>query len=130
MASSIPNKLPKVSEMVLIAIAMLNDRNGSSMRAIKKYITSSFNVEPKKLNWNIKKYLIMAVESGTLVRTKGKGAAGSFRLGGAMKLKMSELIAKVPSEKLPESSDNKPKSTSSKSTKKGKPSGSVKSKDT
>lgn len=100
------------------------------MRAIKKYITSSFNLEQKNLHWNIKKYLIMAVEAGTLIRTKGKGAQGSFRLGGAMKLKMSELLAKVPNEDQPESADKKRKSTSIKSPKKGKSPGSVKSKAT
>ncbi|KFM69972.1 Histone H1-III, partial [Stegodyphus mimosarum] len=91
-------KHPKVSEMVLLAIAILNERNGSSLQAIKKYISTSFNVEEKKISAYIKKYLLMAVASGTLIQTKGKGAAGSFRLGGCMKYKMSELLAELPNK--------------------------------
>lgn len=94
---------PKVSEMVLLAIAILNDRNGSSIQAIKKYISKSFNVDEKKISSNVKRYLILATASGTLVRTKGKGAAGSFRLGGCMKFKMSELLSELP-EQMPEKS--------------------------
>lgn len=95
-AAATTNKQPKVSEMVLLAIAILNERNGSSIQAIKKYISKSFNVEEKKISANVKKYLRLATASGTLVQTKGKGAAGSFRLGGCMKYKMSELLSKLP----------------------------------
>ncbi|GIY30858.1 late histone H1 [Caerostris extrusa] len=99
-------KHPKVSEMVLLAIAMLNDRNGSSIQAIKKYIASHFNVDEKKIATYVKRYLLLAVASGTIIQTKGKGAAGSFRLGGNMKLKMSELLSKVPDKKISSSSSN------------------------
>ncbi|GBN16086.1 Histone H1-beta, late embryonic [Araneus ventricosus] len=98
MAANSTTKHPKVSEMVLLSIAMLNDRNGSSVQAIKKYISSNFNVEEKKISAYVKRYLLMAVASGTIIQTKGKGAAGSFRLGGGMKLKMSELLSKFPNE--------------------------------
>lgn len=96
--TSAGNKQPKVSEMVLLSIAILNERNGSSIQAIKKYISKSFNVQEKNISSNVKKYLRLATASGTLVQTKGKGAAGSFRLGGCMKFKMSELLSKLPDQ--------------------------------
>ncbi|XP_042897533.1 histone H1-like [Parasteatoda tepidariorum] len=105
--SATGSKHPKVSEMVLLAIAMLNERNGSSVQAIKKYISQFFNIEIKNLSLHVKKYLIFAVASGTLVQTKGKGAAGSFRLGGSMKFKMSELLARYPNQSKTEVSDSK-----------------------
>ncbi|CAL1287817.1 unnamed protein product [Larinioides sclopetarius] len=105
--------------MVLLSIAMLNDRNGSSVQAIKKYISSNFNVEGKKISVYIKRYLLMAVASGTIIQTKGKGAAGSFRLGGGMKLKMSELLSKFHEHKAVPSTSNKEQSDSP-PTKKGK----------
>lgn len=122
-ASSTANAHPKVSEMVLLAIAILNERNGSSIQAIKKYISKSFNVDEKKISSNVKKYLRLATASGTLIQTKGKGAAGSFRLGGCMKFKMSELLSKLPDQmpaKAISRCDSKGEASSSKKSKKVK----------
>ncbi|KAF8792055.1 histone H1-III-like [Argiope bruennichi] len=74
---------PKVSEMVNAAIGSLKERGGSSVQAIKKYIKANYKVDAEKLSPFIKKYLKTAVASGGLVQTKGKGATGSFRIGGS-----------------------------------------------
>jgi histone H1/5 len=66
--------------MVGNAIKSLKERGGSSLQAIKKYITANYKVDAEKLSPFIKKYLKTAVASGELVQTKGKGASGSFRL--------------------------------------------------
>jgi histone H1/5 len=66
--------------MVGNAIKSLKERGGSSLQAIKKYITANYKVDAEKLSPFIKKYLKSAVASGELVQTKGKGASGSFRL--------------------------------------------------
>ncbi|KAK9878200.1 hypothetical protein WA026_021216 [Henosepilachna vigintioctopunctata] len=52
----------------------------TSDMAIKKYIATNYKVDPVKFAPFIKKYLNSAVQSGSLVRTKGKGASGSFKL--------------------------------------------------
>ncbi|XP_037301953.1 uncharacterized protein LOC119192222 [Manduca sexta] len=49
-------------------------------RAIKKYIAVQYKVDAEKLAPFIRRYLKSAVESGTLIQTKGKGASGSFKL--------------------------------------------------
>ncbi|KAK9878210.1 hypothetical protein WA026_021226 [Henosepilachna vigintioctopunctata] len=71
---------PPTSDMVNNAIKGLKERSGSSLQAIKKYIATNYKVDPVKFAPFIKKYLNSAVQSGSLVRTKGKGASGSFKL--------------------------------------------------
>lgn len=72
---------PKTSEMVNMAIQELKERNGSSLQAVKKYISANYQVDsPDKLAPFIKKYIKAALTSGGLEQTKGKGASGSFRL--------------------------------------------------
>lgn len=71
---------PPTQQMVDAAIKTLKERGGSSLLAIKKYIAATYKVDVQKLAPFIKKYLKGAVVSGKLVQTKGKGAAGSFKL--------------------------------------------------
>lgn len=71
---------PPTSEMVNSAIKNLKERGGSSLQAIKKYVSANYKVDAEKLAPFIKKYLKAAVVSGGLVQTKGKGASGSFKL--------------------------------------------------
>lgn len=71
---------PPTQQMVDAAIKTLKERGGSSLLAIKKYIAATYKVDVQKLAPFIKKYLKGAVISGKLVQTKGKGAAGSFKL--------------------------------------------------
>ncbi|XP_015127910.1 histone H1 [Diachasma alloeum] len=71
---------PRVSEMVNLAIKALCEKNGSSLQAIKKYMVETYKIDVEKQNPFIKKYLKSAVEAGFLIRTKGRGAAGSFKI--------------------------------------------------
>ncbi|XP_043468065.1 histone H1B-like [Leptopilina heterotoma] len=71
---------PPASEMVNAAIATLKERGGSSLQAIKKYIAATYKVDVEKQAPFIRKYLKAAVASKALIQTKGKGAAGSFKL--------------------------------------------------
>ncbi|XP_051168175.1 histone H1-like [Leptopilina boulardi] len=77
---------PKTSEMVLAAISTLNERGGSSLQAIKKYIIGTYAIDVVRLAPFIKKYLKSAVEQGDIIQTKGKGASGSFKLGSKSKI--------------------------------------------
>ncbi|GFG31601.1 hypothetical protein Cfor_01693 [Coptotermes formosanus] len=71
---------PKTSVMVNNAIKELKERSGSSLQAIKKYISANYKVDAEKLAPFIRKYLKSAVETGALIQTKGTGASGSFKL--------------------------------------------------
>lgn len=71
---------PPTQQMVDASIKNLKERGGSSLLAIKKYISSTYKCDAQKLAPFIKKYLKSAVASGKLIQTKGKGASGSFKL--------------------------------------------------
>lgn len=71
---------PRTAEMVTTAIKTLKERGGSSLQAIKKYISTTYKIDVEKQAPFIKKYLKSAVSNGGLIQTKGKGAAGSFKL--------------------------------------------------
>lgn len=73
---------PRTAEMVDAAIVALKEKGGSSLQAIKKYISATYVIDAEKLSPFIKKYLKSGVVAKKLVQTKGKGASGSFRLGG------------------------------------------------
>ncbi|KAG7200726.1 hypothetical protein KM043_001277 [Ampulex compressa] len=96
---------PRTSEMVNAAIKALKERGGSSLQAIKKYISTTYKVDAEKHAPFIKKYLKAAVATGGLVQTKGKGAAGSFRLASSKpepvrpKVSSAKAAKKAPAAK-------------------------------
>ncbi|KAF6214423.1 hypothetical protein GE061_009166 [Apolygus lucorum] len=85
---------PPSATMVNAAIRTLKERGGSSLQAIKKYISSTYKVDAEKLAPFIRKYIKGAVTSGELVQTKGSGASGSFKLSGGMKKAVKPKAAK------------------------------------
>lgn len=107
---------PPTAEMVNSAIKSLKERGGSSLQAIKKYITSNYKIDAEKLAPFIKKYLRSAVTGGQLIQTKGKGASGSFKLaassssgGAAKKSKASTAEKKTKAKKAAAASPAKKK---------------------
>ncbi|XP_050297743.1 histone H1A, sperm-like [Anthonomus grandis grandis] len=71
---------PPVSRMVNSALVKLDEKNGSSVRAIKKYITTNYLVDIEKITPFIKRYLGKAVDNKVVVQATGKGFTGSFKL--------------------------------------------------
>ncbi|XP_076636177.1 histone H1-like isoform X2 [Colletes latitarsis] len=68
---------PSTAEMVKTAIKELKDHKGSSLQAIKKYVTATYKIDGEK--------------------SKGKGASGSFKLpikASKVKAKNQAVIAK------------------------------------
>lgn len=106
---------PATSELVLNAIKTLQERNGSSLQAIKKFIASHYQLDTDKLTPFIKKYLKNAVAAGKLIQTKGKGASGSFKLPTAAATKP---VNAAKAKKIAESTDKKLKSDEKKEKKK------------
>ncbi|GIY49246.1 histone H1B [Caerostris darwini] len=71
---------PKISVMVITAITSLDEKNGSSLHAIKKFLGTQYKVDAEKSAVYIKKYLKKALENGELVQKTGRGANGSFAI--------------------------------------------------
>merc|ERR1712029_1003875 len=92
-----PAEHPKCSVMIAAAITALKDRKGSSLATIKKYIGANYKVDLVKLGPHLKLAVKKGIEKKTLVQVKGKGAAGSFKLGKVEKPKKP----KAPKKKKP-----------------------------
>jgi len=86
---------PTTAVMVITAIKKLMEKKGSSLPAIKKYLSANYNVDTSKFAPFIRKFLKSAVIKGTLVQTNGTGAMGHFKLAEASKKKL--VVAKKPS---------------------------------
>ncbi|CAK1549019.1 unnamed protein product [Leptosia nina] len=100
-----PEKKPSTKDMIKIALTELHNRKGTSLYAIKTYIKEKYNIDTEKNSNLIKKYLKAAVESGTILQTKGTGATGSFKL--AKQKEEKEKKPKKPAKK-PEKPKTKP----------------------
>ena len=101
---------PPCIEMIVAAISNMKDKKGSSVQSIKKYIAANYNVDIEKLAPHIKKAFVSGVASGKLVQTKGKGAAGSFKLNAAAvdaKAKKAKEAAKKKAQKEKEAAKKK-----------------------
>jgi histone H1/5 len=100
---------PPTAQMVNAAIKNLKERGGSSLQAIKKYIAATYKIDAEKLAPFIRKYLKKAVTDGKLVQTKGKGAAGSFKLSQAVAAPKKEKKAVKPKKAAGEKKAKSPK---------------------
>ncbi|XP_035695225.1 histone H1B, sperm-like [Branchiostoma floridae] len=94
-----PAAHPPVAKMVVAAIAALKDRKGSSLQAIKKYIAANYKFDVTKQGHVIRRVVRNMLAKGLLTQAKGKGAAGSFRLGAAAKKAPKKRKAKKPKKK-------------------------------
>lgn len=80
---SLSARLKNVSTeiMVLAAIRSLNERGGSSVIAIKKYVMNNHpELDGPRTLKLIKNYIKKALVSGKLVQSKGTGLGGSFKV--------------------------------------------------
>ncbi|VDO04807.1 unnamed protein product [Rodentolepis nana] len=75
-----PASHPPFAKMIVEAIAALKERGGSSRQAILKYVKSHYKIDDKVAEVNVRKVLVSAAASGKIVRVKGTGASGSFKL--------------------------------------------------
>ncbi|KAL9914442.1 uncharacterized protein ACN2A1_001525 [Glossina fuscipes fuscipes] len=69
--------------MVTKAFKSLNSRETLSLAAIRNFVSENYNLFDKALKLRmgyVKRYLRKSLESGQLIRVRGKGLSGSFRL--------------------------------------------------
>ena len=93
-----PVEHPKYTEMIKAAIVALNERNVSSLQAIKKYIKSNYKVGDRAHQY-IKQALKRGEVSGKFIHTKGVGASGSFKVNKEEEKKAAKKP--VPAKKKP-----------------------------
>ena len=71
--------------------------SGTSRQAIIKFITTNFDVDPADVSKRVSRFIVAHLNKGELKQATGKGAAGSFKLGDALKKEAKK--AKEPVEK-------------------------------
>lgn len=102
---------PPTLDMVTAAITSLKERSGSSLVAIKKYITATYKIDAEKSNTRINKAVRKAVADKKLVQVKG-----SFKLAKIEKAeKPKKVVAKKSPAKPKKAAAAKPKTATKKS---------------
>lgn len=90
---------PSTAVMVTTAIKSLKDKKGSTLPAIKKYMTINYQVDSAKFAPYIRRYLKSAVAKGELIQTNGTGANGNFKLPAVEKRPVAKKQTAVKKKK-------------------------------
>ncbi|XP_029982035.1 E3 ubiquitin-protein ligase SHPRH isoform X2 [Sphaeramia orbicularis] len=72
---------PTVRVMLLTAIKEMRSGKGASVNAIFTYIRATYGYDLLKNRNHIRKTLVKLIDEGMVERVKGRGLAGSFKLG-------------------------------------------------
>ncbi|XP_055585073.1 histone H1-like [Uranotaenia lowii] len=119
---------PSTSAMIVAAIKALKDRKGTSLQGIKKYMAVEFKLDVVRKAIYIRKALLKAVEAGQLIRVKGVGAHGSFKLAETTKKeapkpkKTTKTVKKASEKQKQKKKESSSKKVNEKTKKKEKPS--------
>ena len=103
-----PAAHPPVATMVVAAITVLKERNGSSLAAIKKYMAANYKCDVAKLAPFIRKFLKKAVEEGKLKQVKASYKVDKTKVEKPKK-KPAKKAAKPKKVKTPKKKATKPK---------------------
>lgn len=71
---------PPVHDMVIEALETVHDRKGVTLQAIKRFMEDNYKVDIQRLSSHIRKAVVNGVDEGTIIRTRGNGALGRFKL--------------------------------------------------
>lgn len=75
----------KFVDLVMDALQALDNRKGTSLQAVKKYLKENNGIDAQKKSVYINKVMKNLTENGTLLHVNGKGARGTFKLAGSTK---------------------------------------------
>uniref|UniRef100_A0A3P9NHJ2 H15 domain-containing protein n=1 Tax=Poecilia reticulata TaxID=8081 RepID=A0A3P9NHJ2_POERE len=70
---------PSISKLIVDAVADSKERKGVSLAALKKLLAKN-GVDVRKSNKRINSAITKLVTGGSLSRTRGTGASGSFKI--------------------------------------------------
>lgn len=86
-------KRPSIAIMVENAIKNLNERDGASFYAIKRYINNTCELDALKITPETMEYERTATNSGVLIRTPNSCAHGLFMLPNVVAEKNAKFVA-------------------------------------
>lgn len=87
--------LTAVRVMLLTAIKEMKVGKGASINAIFTYLRTMYKYDPLKNRNHIKKTLTKIITEGLVEQVKGRGLAGSFKLGKNYKEKKKKPVTPV-----------------------------------
>lgn len=87
--------LTAVRVMLLTAIKEMKVGKGASINAVFTYLRSMYKYDPLKNRTHIKKTLTKIITEGLVEQVKGRGLAGSFKLGKNYKEKKKKPVSPV-----------------------------------
>ncbi|KAF3845595.1 hypothetical protein F7725_008758 [Dissostichus mawsoni] len=99
-----------VRVMLLAGIKEMKTGRGVSINAVFSYIRASYGCDFLRNRGHVKKTLMKLIDEGLVVRVKGRGLAGSFKLG--KKCKESEKTAAAASKTISKVTESTPRKTS------------------
>ncbi|XP_061700946.1 E3 ubiquitin-protein ligase SHPRH isoform X3 [Syngnathoides biaculeatus] len=91
---------PAIRVMLLTAIREMRSGKGASVNAVFTYIRATYGYDLLKNRGHIKKTLAKLSDEGLVERVKGRGLAGSFRLGKKYK-EVKKTLAAAPKSSSP-----------------------------
>ncbi|XP_065077916.1 histone H1-I-like [Ochlerotatus camptorhynchus] len=71
---------PPVHDMIIEALDVLDERKGVTLYAIKRYLEDNYHVDMTKVAVHVRKVLKNGVDNGDIIRTRGVGAMGRFKV--------------------------------------------------
>ncbi|CAL8284691.1 unnamed protein product [Lota lota] len=98
--TKVKNPYPTVRVMLLTAIKEMRSGKAASVNGIFTYIRSTYGYDLLKNRNHIRRALVKLIDEGLVDRVKGRGLAGSFKLGKKYKEKKTTVAgaAKSPSK--------------------------------
>ncbi|XP_055591082.1 histone H1A, sperm-like [Uranotaenia lowii] len=70
----------QIHDQIIEALETLKERKGASLIAIKRYLEDNYKTDTQRQSAHIRKIIIDGVESGDIIRTRGVGAFGRFKI--------------------------------------------------
>ncbi|XP_063765711.1 E3 ubiquitin-protein ligase SHPRH isoform X2 [Eleginops maclovinus] len=101
---------PTVRVMLLAGIKEMKTGRGVSINAVFSYIRASYGCDFLRNRGHVKKTLMKLIDEGLVDRVKGRGLAGSFKLG--KKYKETKKTAAAASKTISKTTESTPRKTS------------------
>ncbi|EAT35971.1 AAEL011908-PA [Aedes aegypti] len=101
---------PNVHDMIIEALDVLDERKGVTFQAIKRYMEDNYHVDTTKQASHVRKIMAKCVENGDIIRTRGVGCSGRFKVKHSKPTMIKKRLAPEDYQELPNSKKvSKPK---------------------
>ncbi|XP_062562679.1 histone H1-like [Armigeres subalbatus] len=100
---------PSIHDMVIEALDVLEERKGVTLIAIKRYLEDNYKVDTVKQAAHIRKIITKCVDDGDIIRTRGAGCSGRFKVKHTKPSVIKKRRAPEDYQELPNPPKSKPR---------------------